>query len=667
MRKLLFKASTLSVSVGLIAVCLSSTAMAHQWDPLRRVREKAEQLRKKIECAVNDAACIEKAQKDGADVKTIPAPPGAQVPGPGQAGVAAATSAPLNVVFSSTPVAPMRVPSIVESVVVSDDGARVAGIAMRGSRYVVVIDGQDGPPFDQIGPSSSHASGQAAQGAAAFGPGGKRVAYVGVREGKKVVVIDGKEGPPFRTIETIPSPDSGNPGRLMAYFLFSDDGSRVAYVATNPAAGNPPILSQVVLDGTPGPRYAGIKQMIFAGTRHAYVALRPDGKDVLVVDGKEQAFAFDGLQSLQGNKEGHIAVLGNRNDSYSVIVDGVEGKAHPHPDEGISGGFKLAPSGKRVAYAVRSNRATGPAAQLYVDGKSVRTAVGFSNMVFSPDGTRLAGTLHDTMSSKVKVFVDEWTSLEYDAQTGPIVFSPDSKRFACVVSNGPGFVIVDGKESPAHGAIEDLQFSADSRHYAYVAGVRSPQGTHDGWTVVVDGKEGPTMVEVKRHSVTFSPDGSRVAYAGTTGFSNSLIVIDGQEHKMGVTSFKPRIPKMLLEWGRRVERWFVFSSDGKRVAYVRGAVPQGGHMVSVVDGQPQAPGHLFAFPTFSADGKRFAHIAWFNQKWFLSIDGKTAPIDGDVFEAPNSLAFQDDGSVRFLVVKDNMVHRVVATPRSGTN
>ena len=136
---------------------------------------------------------------------------------------------------------------------------------------------------------------------------------------------------------------------------------------------------------------------------------------------------------------------------------------------------------------------------------------------------------------------------------------------------------------------------------------------------------------------------------------------------MTVAAFQPRVPKMIRGWGRTVERPFLFSRDGKSLAYVAGTSPQGGPGYAVVDGKPQVPGHLFTLPAFSPDGTRFAHVVWFNQKWFLSVDGRSAAVDGEVYEAPNSLAFQQDGSVRFLVVKNNMLYRVVAAAKGATN
>lgn len=47
----------------------------------------------------------------------------------------------------------------------------------------------------------------------------------------------------------------------------------------------------------------------------------------------------------------------------------------------------------------------------------------------------------------------------------------------------------------------------------------------------------------------------------------------------------------------------------------------------------------------------------------LSLDGKSMPIDGDLYEAAGSLTFQEDGSLRLLVVKDNMLSKVVVASR----
>lgn len=650
---------------------------AQQFDPLKRAREKMERLQKKIDCAVNDKACSEETKQEGAEVKTpqpapapdaSPQPPGTVVTPGGSANVG-----PLNVEFTSTALAPMPTGATAAfETVVSDDGAHAAGVAMKGSRFVVVVDGQEGPPFDQIRPSSSTGT-PSPQGAAAFGPEGRRVAYIGVRDGATIAVVDGKEGPPFTSIVSSIKPWDADNTRT---FHFSDDGSRVAYVGQIAEPGMPsgPTL-QVVVDGTPGPRYARILDMVFAGKRHAYVALRTDRKHVLVIDGVEGP-PFDGIEHLRGNDEGHIAFVGRRASSWSVVVDGVEGTAHEQPGEQCAI-LALSPRKARVAYAVIDQRtaAAGVGHVLHVDGKVVLSATGFQELAFSPDGTRVAAAyvVQDPgQMQRHKVMVDGWTSQDYgglavDTSTGQhrttFLFSPDSKRFAFIASNGlSNFVVVDGEESAGYGMIRNFQFSPDGRRYAFEAYA----GHGQGWVAVVDGTPGPKLSDLSRESLTFSPEGSRVAYAGTAGISQSMAIIDGQEQKVPVGAFQPRIARNPHAWRGLAKRYFVFSPDGRRLAYVNGLASSGKGAV-MLDGQPQVPGNLFTQPTFTADGRSFAHVVWVDQKWLLVVDGRSAPIVGDLYEVPRSLAFQDDGSLRYLAVKDNMLHRVVVTRNGGTN
>src|SRR5688572_25525702 len=106
MRRMLIRALVL---ILLIAPTFSADLLAGQFDPLKRVREKMQKLQKKIECAVNDQACIDKAKKEGAEVVTTPPvpAPGAPAQNPVAAAQkpgapAAASAAPLNATFSST-------------------------------------------------------------------------------------------------------------------------------------------------------------------------------------------------------------------------------------------------------------------------------------------------------------------------------------------------------------------------------------------------------------------------------------------------------------------------------------------------------------------------------------------------------------------------------------
>ena len=67
------------------------------------------------------------------------------------------------------------------------------------ARFAMVIDGQEGPVFDQIALLGAR-PGVAGKMPAEFSRNGKRVAYVGKRGGEEIAVIDGKEDTPYMQI-----------------------------------------------------------------------------------------------------------------------------------------------------------------------------------------------------------------------------------------------------------------------------------------------------------------------------------------------------------------------------------------------------------------------------------------------------------------------------------
>jgi Tol biopolymer transport system component len=655
MRRTILFALWASVSIA----GLTTVLVAEQVDPLKKLREKAEQLKKKIDCAVQpqDPACAQAT------------PQGPQAPGSPAAGIPSAKR--LDADFRSVPLAPIpAMPTTILEPVLSDDGRRAAGVAMKGSRFVVVVDGQEGPPFDEI-KASLFTGERIPRGVATFGPGGTRVAYIGIRRGTAIAVVDGKEGDPFTSIVSRIDQDNPLSGHT---FQFSNDGSRVAYVGStdHPGSRTGPSL-QVVLDGTARAAYSAIPEMMFAGNRHAYVGMKAARKYVLVLDGKEQSGTFDGIQHLRGNDAGHIAFVGRRGDTWTVVVNGVAGITHQQPSQNLNN-LVLAPTKARVAYPVVDSQKRGVgglAVDLYVDGRVVRSSIGFNRVVFSPDGDRLAAayvTAEPGRAQVHRVMVDDWTSQDYAdvplaaAPSAGLQFSPDSKRFAFPARNGTSsFVVVDGEESSGYGTVRNFHFSSDSKRYGFEAYA----GHGQGWVAVVDGKPGPNLYDLAEGSLTFSPDGSRVAYAGAARIGASTAVIDGQEQQVPIGTFQPRLVRNPLAWRGRGKQHLVFSRDGKHLAYVNGHYGSGKGVV-MVDGRPQVPGSLFTQPTFSSDGQRFAHAVWVDQKWLLVVDGRSAPIDGDLYEVPGALAFEADGSLRYLVVKDNMLHRIVVTTKNST-
>ncbi len=83
-------------------------------------------------------------------------------------------------------------------------------MAQKGQKWLVVIDGQEGPVYDEI-----------SQVGRIFSPDGKRVAYPAKKGRKWLVVMDGREESEYDGIDQV---------------VFSPDGKRVIYGAKRPEA-----------------------------------------------------------------------------------------------------------------------------------------------------------------------------------------------------------------------------------------------------------------------------------------------------------------------------------------------------------------------------------------------------------------------------------------------
>jgi len=129
----------------------------------------------------------------------------------------------------------------------SEDGDHLAVVAPKGSRQVVLLDGVEGPVFDEI-PVQFGWGNYRNTGPIVFSPTGGRSAYVGRRAGDYIAVVDGKEAVTLMTPET---------AKGIAYtatsdwsFLFSRDGSRLAYAAREGTSW------VMVVDGVKSPAYS---------------------------------------------------------------------------------------------------------------------------------------------------------------------------------------------------------------------------------------------------------------------------------------------------------------------------------------------------------------------------------------------------------------------------
>jgi WD40 repeat protein len=187
----------------------------------------------------------------------------------------------------------------------------------------------------------------------------------------------------------------------------------------------------------------------------------------------------------------------------------------------------------------------------------------------------------------------------------PLLASRDGRRWAYATLS---CVALDGKEGKHYEKVSGIEFSPDSRHFAYIA------RTGAEWFVVKDGNEIRAGGEVP--AFAFSPDSSRFAYLVKSG-GKFFAVIDGAKGAEydDIVSMKGTASEQL--------KVFVFSPDCKHVAYV---ARTGWSFVMVLDGKAGNPYDkietmLEAQSLFSPDSRHFFYPAISKGKRLVIVDG----------------------------------------------
>ncbi len=397
----------------------------------------------------------------------------------------------------------------------SPDGRRVAWIATRGQKRVVVVNGQQhGTEFDKVR-------------WVLFSGDSQHLLYEGKRDNKWLMVVDGKEG---ATYDDITSP------------YLSPDGQRVVYAAKRHKKW------VMVVDGKEDEHeWDDILTVAVSpdARRFAYVARR-GGNYIVVVDGKEGpkcdivgglTFSRDSRRIAYAAARVKVTFGGQKTEGF-VVVDGQQGPVF----EGRVGGLGKALTGTREELVEGYFDSLWPAWH------------GVSSPVFSPDGTHVAYAARRDKNEMVAT-LDGEPGPKFEAILSAPVFSPDSQHVAYVaLENGKVGLVLDTSKVTAvarkgaflGGLNSEVRpgefanrptFSPDSRRVAYVW-VRGGSWYGKGLTrrarrqVFLDGQPGKEYDAVGLSDLTFSPDSQHFAYeTHDIGNDVSLVVVDGQEGK----------------------------------------------------------------------------------------------------------------------------------------
>lgn len=395
----------------------------------------------------------------------------------------------------------------------------------------------------------------------------KRIAYV-VHKGDKSsrVVVDGKPGPEFAGIK------AGTP-------QFSPDARRLVYGACDINKA-----WKMVENGTGGRPFDNISQPIFSydSKRLAYVAQDKD-RLCVVLDGKEGPFykgiSKTGLPKFSPDSR-HLCYVAMDNEKMSLVVDQVKS---------YEADFIAFPTYSLDSTQLASIAARGGKWYLMVNGtpRYGTPYEGIDFIAFSPDSKRIVHTAK--IKDKNYFVVDGKQEGPYDYVTFPVFFSPDSKILAYVATEKKNMLlIVNGKvQEKTKGTILNMVFSADSRRFAYTLKEKGK------YYVVIDGVRSNAYDNVR--PLVMSGNSRNYAYIANKG-KKDVCIINGKEGPA-----YDQIPIV------------IFGGDSDRHAYL---VQDGDTGRVVVDGKPGPAYKLVTSPAFSPDSSHFAYLA------VKEIDGK---------------------------------------------
>jgi dipeptidyl aminopeptidase/acylaminoacyl peptidase len=389
---------------------------------------------------------------------------------------------------------------------ISPRGAHLALVTQKGSRFVVMVDGVEGPKFDDVLSTENG-------GKVLFSPDGTRFAYTGRSGQEYAVIVDGKE---LMRMGMSADQSGSSPVTQLAFTSNSKHVWFQQHVHKSNQFGDD--YSCIVFDGVPG--FPGGSTPIFSpdGDHFAYVATNPrdTNQQTMILDGKpagysgtEPLFTGDSKHLLVRT---HVPLAPGRGQALQVLLDG---KPCLKADDAT---LFVAPAGDLVAAAISRSTESGPRSFLVVAGKKIEGSESLliSQVAFSPDGKRYAAQCQTAASTQF-VIVDGKKGQEYPSVLN-LAFSEDSSH--CVyrgMMGGKTFLVIDGEESDGYSLIQEFTFGCRGKRIGYIA---STENSNADRIVVVDGAAAKQKVN-QVSGLSFSSDGSRCAF---------LVGGGGQQH-----------------------------------------------------------------------------------------------------------------------------------------
>jgi hypothetical protein len=564
--------------------------------------------------------------------------------------------------------------------IVSPAGVRLATVTMKGPSHLVVVDGVEGPLFDQMlqingQPFYRPGSGMSTVGhlpPVVFSADGKRHAYCARRGDDVVVVVDGKE---FARL-----PNTVN---ILNYgaLAFSPGGKHLYYVTSDTSTGY-----RLVVNGQPGPALGSPPSaIVFSAddSRYAYVAARRENRDdhLLIVDGKEANAAGSRpatYEQLAFTSDDKLVCVAKTKDGAALLINGTPATKAAAIEKVVASGV-----GPRVAALLkRPDNST----VLWLDGKEVAGSEGVADLIFSPDGKRYAAlckrpgqNFPQWIVSDGKKHQEFQRIVEKQANSTEraILFTSDSSKLVYLGSSGDKiFVVINGEVSDRgfrSGTAWKMVLSQEGAHVAFTG--QADTDTHQQRTIVVDDKVHAAPGTLRWDSFLFSPDGSRFAWS-VSRVSPDYLFLDGTEqgYNNARVVFAPN-SRHAAVFGQHVKsnQFGLFMDD-----------------TLVHDGRKQ--GAILDYHGFTPDSR---HFYWTSRqtagpqriKWTLHLDGSpaleierasnvartfagTPYFRGGVTtfdKIPFAWEMDERGTLTFLEDAGDAIKRFRVTPSSETN
>lgn len=316
---------------------------------------------------------------------------------------------------------------------------------------------------------------------------------------------------------------------------------------------------------------------------------------------------------------------------------------------------------------------------------------------FSPDSERLAYIA--AAEGKWFIFMNDKEMKAHSALPPPpffgrerfitvssLIFSPDSKKFAYVVTDGEkSFIVVNGKEYKKYDSILSHIFSPDSEKLAYAAkeagkwficfnhsegkrydNVSNPIFSPDGSKllyfaqeegqafVVVNEKEGNRYDKIVALPI-FSPNSEKFAFFALK--NNNIFVVINNTKEFAVDKGPPGSSLLVLSNSLR------FSTNSNKLAYkVEYYTPKrGGQIIIISDQNLERYPHAYDF-AFSPDGRRFAYTVKEEEKYYVVTDGNKGKRYADI---NSPLIFSQDNSKLAYVVREHGKSFIVVNDQEG--